>query len=139
MIRRISPNEFDKHDPSVPRGLGALCVSVFRCCGNSTLVFIERCSDFLRPVHVAKRCVTLFIDVLLHGRRVAVRRQDDAQVDRDLPEEGVSAVSSVSSVRRTNASRRQEQFRVSSSEERQDLRQGGLTMSFVSGDRTRRR
>ena len=29
------------------------------------------------------------------GRRVAVRRQDDAQVDRDWPEEGISAVSSV--------------------------------------------
>ena len=64
------------------------------------------------------------------GRRVAVRRQDDAQVDRDWPEEGISAVSSVSSVRRTNASRRQEQLRVSSSEERQDLRQGGLAMVF---------
>ena len=51
------------------------------------------------------------------GRRVAVRQQDDAQVDRDWPEEGISAVSSVSSVRRTNASRRQEQLRVSSSEE----------------------
>ena len=51
------------------------------------------------------------------GRRVAVRRQDDAQVDRDWSEEGISAVSSVSSVRRTNAWRRQEQFRVSSSEE----------------------
>ena len=44
------------------------------------------------------------------GRRVAVRRQDDAQVDRDWPEEGISTVSSV---RRTNASRRQEQLRVS--------------------------
>ena len=51
------------------------------------------------------------------GRRVAVRRQDDAQVDRDWPEEGISAVSSVSSVRRTNASRRQEQLGASSSEE----------------------
>ena len=69
-------------------------------------------------------------------RRVAVRRQDDAQFDRDWPEEGISAVSSVSSVRRTNASK---QLRVSSSEERQDLRQGGLAMGFVSGDRTRRR
>ena len=65
-----------------------------------------------------------------------MRRQDDAQVDRDWPEEGIS---SVSSVRRTNASRRQEQLRVSSSEERQNLRQGGLAMGFVSGDRTRRR
>ena len=46
-----------------------------------------------------------------------MRRQDDAQVDRDWPEEGISAVSSVSSIRRTNASRRQEQLRVSSSEE----------------------
>ena len=73
------------------------------------------------------------------GRRVAVRRQDDAQVDRDWPEEGISAVSSVSSVRRTNASRRQEQLRVSSSEERQGLRQGGLAMGFVRGDLTRRR
>ena len=43
-----------------------LCVSVFRYCGNFTLVFIERCSAFLRPVHVAKRCATLFLDVLLH-------------------------------------------------------------------------
>ena len=51
------------------------------------------------------------------GRRVAVRQQDDAQVDRDWPEEGISAVSSVSSIRRTNASRRQEQLGVSSSEE----------------------
>ena len=42
------------------------------------------------------------------GRRVALRRQDDAQVDRNWPEAGISAVSSVSSVRRTNASRRQE-------------------------------
>ena len=33
--------------------------------GTFTLVFIERCSAFLRPVHVAKRCVTLFLDVLL--------------------------------------------------------------------------
>ena len=46
-----------------------------------------------------------------------MRRQDDAQVDRGWPEEGISAVSSVSSVRRTNAPRRQEQLRVSSSEE----------------------
>ena len=68
-----------------------------------------------------------------------MRQQDDAQVDQDWPEEGISAVSSVSSVRRTNASRRQEQHRVSSSDERQDLRQGGLAMGFVSGDRTRRR
>ena len=44
------------------------------------------------------------------GRRVAVRRQDDAQVDRDWPEEGVSAVSSVSSVRRTNAAAQSEQL-----------------------------
>ena len=73
------------------------------------------------------------------GQRDAVRGQDDAQVDRSWPEEGISAVSSVSSVRRTNASRRQEQLRVSSSEERQDLRQGGLAMGFVSGDRTWRR
>ena len=29
------------------------------------------------------------------GRRVAVRQQDDAQVDRSWPEEGISAVSSV--------------------------------------------
>ena len=36
-----------------------LCVLFFPYCGNSTLVFIERCSAFLRPVHVAKRCVTL--------------------------------------------------------------------------------
>ena len=34
--------------------------------GTFTLVFIERYSAFLRPVHVAKRCVTLFLDVLLH-------------------------------------------------------------------------
>ena len=50
------------------------------------------------------------------GRRVAVRQQDDAQVDRDWPEEGISAVSSVRRTR-TNASRRQEQPRVCSSEE----------------------
>ena len=43
-----------------------LCVSVFPYCGNFTLVFIERCSAFLRPVHVTKRCATLFRDVLLH-------------------------------------------------------------------------
>ena len=55
------------------------------------------------------------------GQRVAVRRQDDAQVDRSWPEEGISAVSSVSSIRRANASRRQEQLRVSSSEEHKTL------------------
>ena len=60
------------------------------------------------------------------GRRNAVRRQDDAQVDRDWPEEGISAVSSVSSVRRTNASRRQEQLRVSSSEESTRRPRGGF-------------
>ena len=43
-----------------------LCVSVFPYSGNFTLLFIERFSAFLRPVHVAKRCVTLFLDVLLH-------------------------------------------------------------------------
>ena len=43
-----------------------LCVSVFRYCGNFTLVFVERYSAFLRPVHFAKRCVTLFLDVQLH-------------------------------------------------------------------------
>ena len=42
-----------------------LCL-VFPYCGNFTLVFIERYSAFLRPVHVAKRCVTVFLDVLLH-------------------------------------------------------------------------
>ena len=54
------------------RGLGALDDRILSLClglpycGNFTLVFIERCSAFLRPVHVAKRCVTLFRDVLLH-------------------------------------------------------------------------
>ena len=66
------------------------------------------------------------------GRRVAVRQQDDAQVDRDWPEEGINAVSSVSSVRRTNASRRQEQLEVNNSEKRQDFRQGGFAMGFVA-------
>ena len=64
---------------------------------------------------------TIRVTTWIHGsegvrwrsrRRVAVRQQDGAQVDRDWPEEGISAVSSVSSVRRTNASRRQEQLRV---------------------------
>ena len=43
-----------------------LCVSVFPYCGNFTLVFIERRSAILRTVHVAKMCVNLFFDVLLH-------------------------------------------------------------------------
>ena len=95
-----------------------------------------------------KQCGAIRVTTWIHGsegvrwrggRRVAVRRLDDAQVDRDWSQEGISAVSSVSSVRRTNASRRQEQLRVSRSEERQDLRQGGLAMGFVSGDGTRRR
>ena len=72
-----------------------------------------------------KRCGAIRVTTWIHGsegvrwrggRRVAVRQQDDAQVDRDWPEMGISAVSSVSSVRRTNASSRQEQLEVSSSD-----------------------
>ena len=54
-------------------GLGALDDRILSLClalpllwENFTLVFTERYSAFLRPVHVAKRCVTLFLDVLLH-------------------------------------------------------------------------
>ena len=43
-----------------------LCVLLFPYCGNFTLVFIERYSALLRPVHVARWCDTLFLDVLLH-------------------------------------------------------------------------
>ena len=72
VIRRISPSEFDRHDPSVLRGLGALDDRILSLCLGLPLLwelhlfFIERYGAFLRPVHVAKRCVTLFLDVLLH-------------------------------------------------------------------------
>ena len=54
------------------RGLGALDDRILSLClgltyfGNFTLVFIDRYSAILRPVHVAKRCVTLFLEELLH-------------------------------------------------------------------------
>ena len=65
-----------------------------------------------------------------------MRQKDDAQVHRDWPEEGISAVSSVSSVRRTEATGTAQSEQLGRA---QDLRQGGLAMGFVSGDRTRRR
>ena len=62
------------------------------------------------------------------GRRVAVRQQDDAQVDQS--EEGISQLGQ-------HGHERIEATGAGQSEQlggAQDLRQGGLAMGFVSGD-----
>ena len=73
------------------------------------------------------------------GRRVAVRQQDDAQVDRELARRRHQR-SQFSQLGQTNQCI--EATGAAQSEQlggAQDLRQGGLAMGFVSGDRTRRR
>ena len=73
------------------------------------------------------------------GRRVAVRRQDDAQVDRDWARRRHQR-SQLSQLGQTTqcieATGAAQSLQLGGA---QDLRQGGLAMGFVSGDRKRRR
>ena len=53
VIRRISPNEFDRHDPSVPRGLGALDDRILSLCLSLPLLW-----ELHPGLHRALQCLS---------------------------------------------------------------------------------